>query len=422
MNKKISLGAAITFVIIAAAVTFSITTIYSMRKFNDMMYSIREREVMYKKFSEIDKKVRQSFYGTIDEDRLMDAVARGYINGLGDDAGHYMTAAEYEASVEAADGKMIGIGVEAIVGESGYLRITRVYPESTAAAAELQVDDLIIRLGEVDITPENAEEMLAMLEGDEGTKLSLVIRRGNEDLPEMELTRRSVEIPSVQYRLLEGGIGQIFITSFKSSTTAQFSAAVDTLKNQGAQALVLDVRNNSVGTVRATAEILDILLPAGDMFSVTYNDGTAEVLAASDSAEIELPMVVLVNEGTSGMAELFAKTIRDFGKGQIVGSKTAGQATMQSVMELDDGSALALTVGLYHPPSGESFNKTGIKPDYETALSSELTLLIEYLDETLDTQLGKAVEVVRGSLKAAEIEGNAVENGEGSGGDEDPEE
>lgn len=177
MRKKISLGAAITFMLITAAVTFSLTTVYTMQNFNNKISNIKEREAMYAKLSEIDTSVRKNYIGAIDEDKLMDSIASGYLRGIGDPYSQYLSAEDYSAYMRDYEGQLVGIGVEVTGDASGYLRISRVYEGSPAEAAALQKGDLIVSVGGAAITEKSVSDAAKAISGEVGTTVSLGIRR-----------------------------------------------------------------------------------------------------------------------------------------------------------------------------------------------------------------------------------------------------
>lgn len=401
MRKKISLGATITLMIMAAAVTFSMTMIYYMDVFNGKVYNLKERETMYSKLSELDRIVRGNYIGEINEDLLNEALAGGYISGVGDKYARYFTAEKYEAYMVDLEGRFVGIGVSAEQDPSGYILIKEVYPESPAEMVGLQPGDLIVRVGEMDVNLENYADAIAAIKGEEGSKVEVTYRRENED-EQIEITRRKVDVPTVFSRTVEGGrIGYVHITDFNDSTANQFSAQLDELIASGVQAFVFDLRNNGGGTLTAVTNMLDKLLPEGEIVSAIYKDGTKTVLAKSDANEINLPMVVLTNENTASAAELFTQALRDYGKAKSVGGTTFGKGTMQTVKKLNDGSAINLTVAYYLPPSGVSYDGIGIKPDFEVEMPEGVEDIFA-LDEQTDPQLRKAVEVALSSIKGTD--------------------
>ena len=400
MSKKISLGAAIAFMAITAAVTLTITMIFSMRSFTDRVYSLKEREGMYKKYSEIDRWVRQNYYGTIDEDALMDAVASGYLAGLGDSYARYYTAEEYAQLSQTLDGTVAGLGISTAQDASGYMIVTEVYPDSPAEGV-IPVGALIVKIDDLDVTKDNYGQAVALLTGEAGTKVELTIRQNDEDTALSPLTRRNVTKPTVYSRMINQ-TAYIRISEFTDSTTVQFSQAISEAVSNGAKALIFDVRENGGGTIKSVSAILDQLLPQGDIVSATYGDGTTKVLYTSDANQVELPMMILGNENSASASELFIQALRDYGKASFVGVNTMGKGSMQETFKLSDGSAIQLTVALYNPPKSGNFDQVGLKPDYEVKLSSSLQDVLFELDENTDAQLKKALELSELAIRSAE--------------------
>ena len=166
MNKKISLGAAIAYMAIVAAVAFSLTMIYSMNLFNVKMTGITEREKMYSSLHEVDLYVRENYYGSINEEALQEAIARGYIDGLEDSNARYFTAAEYEAYTQSGSGKYVGVGLVTEMDSSGYLLVREVYPDSPAQMAGIKVGALITNVNGTRVTENNNESMAGRLRGE----------------------------------------------------------------------------------------------------------------------------------------------------------------------------------------------------------------------------------------------------------------
>ena len=304
MNKKISLGATITLMILAAAITFSVTMIYYMDVFNGKVYNLKERETMYSQLSELDRIVRTNYVDAIDEDALNEALADGYMEGTGDRYGRFFTAEEYESYMIDLEGRVVGIGVSATQDPSGYILINEVYSESPAEIVGLQAGDLIVKVDELDVNAENYTQAVEAIRGEEGSKVNITYRRESEDTT-IEVTRRKVDIPTVFSRMISGNVGYVQVTEFNDSTAHQFSTKVDELMNQGAASLIFDMRNNGGGTLNAVTTMLDKLLPEGEIVSATYKDGTTKVLAKSNEDEINLPMVVLINRNTASAAERY---------------------------------------------------------------------------------------------------------------------
>ncbi len=213
-QRKISLWMAITLMAMLVAVTFCITMVYSTNMFNNKMFNLQQRESMYEKLSELDKTVRQYYYGNIEESQLMDMIARGYIAGLGDKYSKYMTAQEYEQMMTQNAGSIVGIGVEITQDASGYILVKTVYDDSPAQNAGIAAGDLIISVEDLAVTAEKYEEAVELLQGDMGTEVKLTVRHDTTDT-DLLLTRRLLEIPTFYYMAADGEVGYISISGFK---------------------------------------------------------------------------------------------------------------------------------------------------------------------------------------------------------------
>ena len=398
MNKRISLGYAISLMILMSTVTFAMTMLYAMHTFNEKVFNIKEREAMYTKLAEIDRLVRENYYGSIDEGVLMDSIADGFVNGIKDKYSIYMDAEAYSKLKLSNEGKMVGIGVNAIKDSSGYIKVVEVFEDSPAKDASITKGDLIVKVDSLSVTEETYEAAISALKGEPGSKVSLGIIRGSEDI-KTELTRRKIEIPTVSYRMIDD-IGYISIKEFGDNTAEQFAQAIEKITLEGATAIIFDVRNNLGGTINSVVTMLDLLLPQGDIVSATYKDGQTRVLAVSDENEVALPMVVLTNSRTASAAELFAQALKDYNKAKTVGVTTYGKGSMQTVYQLSDGSALDITVALYNPPKSPNFEGVGVKPDFEVKLTDEQENNLLSMDEYSDPQIIKALEVARSAVVA----------------------
>ena len=393
MNKKISLGVAFALMFIVATVTFTTTVMYTRNKFNQTVSNITQREAMYDKLAEIDTYVRNNYIGTIDEDLLMDSIAYGYMAGVGDIRGNYYTVEQYEQITAKTDGKIVGIGITASRTENGYILVEEVYPDSPAAAAQITAGEMIVKVNDIDLTPETYADALEEISGQAGTTLSLVVRNGNEDREITEITRRKVQRPTVYSNSFDE-VGYIRITEFNGTTYDQFKTAVETLLNGGATSLVFDVRENSGGTLDAVVKVLDMLLPEGDLATSVDKNGNVEVIGTSDASCIDVPMAVLVNKNTASAAELFAQALRDYEAAKAIGETTYGKGTMQVYHKLKDGSAIKITTNKYNPPLSPNYDGIGITPDYEVAYIGEEIFNADAIAPDVDNQLAAAVEYV----------------------------
>lgn len=392
MKKKISVSLAAAIAIIAMTVTFSVTMILAMKMFDRTVSDVNEKQAMYNKLAEVDQVVRDNFYTEINDDTLYDMLATGYIAGLGDRNSRYYTAKQVIERNDIASGKLMGIGVELTKDTSGYFKVVKLYTGSPAETAGLVKGTILTKVGETDLKSLTLDTVTGMLRGESGTSVTVTYLKDNVETA-VEIQRSPFDLPLVEYQLTEDNVGYLKILSFSEDTAARLDYAINAMTDQGATSLIFDLRDNADGDLAAAADCIDLLCPAGTIVSGTYRDGETRVLYTSDEKEVALPMVALTNESTSGAAELFAVSIRDFGKGKIVGATTAGKGTMQRLYSMSDGSAVSLTVAVLVPGRSESFDGVGVVPDYERVLTAEEKSA--YYDFTVkdDPQILRASEV-----------------------------
>ena len=395
MSKKISLGVAATIAIIAMAVTFTLTMVVSMKMFNTTVSSVKNKERQYNKLSEIDRFVRAGEYFTIDEDTLNDRLAAGYMNGINDKYAVYYTAKEYSEKESGDKGTLTGIGV-AVVNDtsSGYARIIRLYDNSPAAEAGMQVGGFITAINDEstrNIT--STARLTSKLLGEEGTTTTITYLTPDRQEQQLNLVHTNTETPSIYTRqMVADTCGYIRIDAFTSGTASEFKAAVDELLQQGANSLVFDLRDNTGENLNAALVAADYCVPSGEIAKQQDRDGNVTVLRMSDETEINVPIVCLVNGSTAGSAELFANALRKMAGATLVGTKTAGKGVVLSdAQSFSDGSAAYITVGLLLDNEDQTWNEEGLRPDIDAALSVDEQNA--YYDYTLDTdpQISKAV-------------------------------
>lgn len=395
MSKKISLGVAATIAIIAMAVTFSLTMVVSMKMFNTTVSSVKNKERQYNKLSEIDRFVRAGEYFTIDEDTLNDRLAAGYMNGINDKYAVYYTAKEYSEKQSVEKGTLTGIGV-AVVNDtsSGYARIIRLYDNSPAAEAGMQVGGFITAINDEstrNIT--STARLTSKLLGEEGTTTTITYLTPDRQEQQLNLVHSNYKTPSIYTRqMVADTCGYIRIDAFTSGTASEFKAAVDELMQQGANSLVFDLRDNNGENLNAALVAADYCVPSGEIAKQQDRDGNVTVLRMSDETKINVPIVCLVNGSTAGSAELFANALRKMAGATLVGTKTAGKGVVLSdAQSFSDGSAAYITVGLLLDNEDQTWNEEGLRPDIDAALSVDEQNA--YYDYTLDTdpQISKAV-------------------------------
>lgn len=401
MSKKVSLGVAATVTLIAMAVTFSMTMTVSMNMFNNTVSSVKNKERMYNKLSEVDRYVRANEYFDINDDTLNDTIASGYMLGISDRYARYYSAKAYSERVGLANGRLMGIGVAVVKDpSSGYARVIRVYDNTPATNVGLEVGGFITAIGDTSTrSMSDTATMTSALLGEEGSTVNIKYLTPLREEQSFEITHANYTTPSIStVRLMDNGVGYLRIDSFTSGTAVEFRNAVNSLTNQGATSLIFDLRDNSGENLNAALVATDYCVPSGLIAQSQDKGGNVADLRMSDENEITLPMVCLVNGSTASGAELFANALRKMAGATIVGSTTAGKGVLLSdPQSLSDGSAVVITVGILLDNEGKNWNGTGLTPDVDASLTNDEQS--SYYDFTVDNdpQIAKAINAISGA-------------------------
>lgn len=401
MSKKVSLGVAATVTLIAMAVTFSMTMTVSMNMFNNTVSSVKNKERMYNKLSEVDRYVRANEYFDINDDTLNDTIASGYMLGISDRYARYYSAKAYSERVGLANGRLMGIGAAVVKDpSSGYARIIRVYDNTPATNVGLEVGGFITAIGDTSTrSMSDTAAMTSALLGEEGSTVNIKYLTPLREEQSFEIAHANYTTPSIStVRLMGNGVGYLRIDSFTSGTAVEFRNAVNSLTNQGATSLIFDLRDNSGENLNAALVATDYCVPSGLIAQSQDKGGNVTDLRMSDENEITLPMVCLVNGSTASGAELFANALRKMAGATIVGSTTAGKGVLLSdPQSLSDGSAVVITVGILLDNEGKNWNGTGLTPDVDASLTNDEQS--SYYDFTVDNdpQITKAINAISGA-------------------------
>lgn len=401
MSKKVSLGVAATVTLIAMAVTFSMTMTVSMNMFNNTVSSVKNKERMYNKLSEVDRYVRANEYFDINDDTLNDTIASGYMLGISDRYARYYSAKAYSERVGLANGRLMGIGVAVVKDpSSGYARIIRVYDNTPATNVGLEVGGFITAIGDTSTrSMSDTAAMTSALLGEEGSIVSIKYLTPLREEQSFEIIHANYTTPSIStVRLMDNGVGYLRVDSFTSGTAVEFRNAVNSLTNQGATSLIFDLRDNSGENLNAALVATDYCVPSGLIAQSQDKGGNVTDLRMSDENEITLPMVCLVNGSTASGAELFANALHKMAGATIVGSTTAGKGVLLSdPQSLSDGSAVVITVGILLDNEGKNWNGTGLTPDVDASLTNDEQS--SYYDFTVDNdpQITKAINAISGA-------------------------
>lgn len=348
------------------------------------------------KLEQLEDLIQERFIGEADVTKLQDAAASAMVEATGDRWSYYISAETYESYAEQMANAYVGVGItiQQQEGNVGFL-ILEVVPGGPAEEAGLMVDDLLVKVDGTDVREVTVEEVRNLVKGKEGTFVDMtVIRQGEPRTVSVE--RRKVQTPVATRQLLEHKIGLVTIENFDDRCAEETIAAIESLLENGAEKLIFDVRNNPGGYAHELVEVLDYLLPEGELFRAVHYDGKENV-DYSDEKCLQIPMAVLVNGDSYSAAEFFAAALQEYDAAVVVGQQTCGKGYFQTTIHLDDGSAVALSVGKYYTPGGVSLADVGVTPDkwIETDEETELQIYYGRVKAQDDPYIQQAVKLLK---------------------------
>ena len=348
------------------------------------------------KLNQVEYLIETCFIGEADLEKVEDAAAEAMINSLGDRWSYYLNAQDFADHKEQTENAYVGIGITIAQDEEsqGFV-ILEVQPNSGAQEAGLRPGDILVSAQGESTQGITVSQLKNLVRGPEGTVVELEVLRDGETLS-VRAERRQILTQVVSYGMLDGDIGLIAIRNFDSRCAQESIAAIEALRQQGATALIFDVRNNPGGYATELVELLDYLLPEGELFrSVDYTG--KERVDYSDASFLDMPIAVVCNEDSYSAAEFFPAAIAEYGAGTVVGTPTCGKGYFQYTYELSDGSGIGLSVGKYFTPQGKSLAEVGIQPDILVEVDEETRTAIYYgtLAPEEDPQIQAAVEILR---------------------------
>lgn len=344
----------------------------------------------------IESLIDKYYLDQIDNDELESYLYKGLMAGLGDPYSTYYTAEEYKELTEDTEGVYRGIGVTMQKDVStGAVTVVKCFEGAPGAEAGLQPQDQLVKVNGEDITDKELSEVVKMIKTSESDTVTLtILREGESDYREVEVTLDTVEAPMVEHEMLDDKIGYITINQFAETTASQYETALEDLNNQGMERLIVDVRDNPGGLLTSVCDVLDSMLPEELLVYTEDKNGKKSEYNATGTDQFDKPMVVLVNGNSASAAEIFSGALQDYKVAKLVGMTTFGKGIVQQIFNLSDGSAVKMTISKYYTPSGRCIHGTGLEPDIEVDLPDELKNQVS-IDKSEDTQLQKAIETVK---------------------------
>ncbi len=359
---------------------------------------IRTRNVQVagaSKLAQLSDLIEQEFIGEAERTDWEDAAADAMVRSLGDRWSYYIPADEYENYKQSMANAYVGIGVtvSSTPVDDGY-EILAVEKGGPAEQAGLLAGDILTSADGTDLRGLSLSELSSAMRGEEGSYVNLSIKRGTSTL-EMRVERKHFAVAVATCQMLPNSVGLVTIKNFDSRCADETIAAIESLREQGAKALIFDVRNNPGGYADELVCVLDYLLPEGPLFRTLDYTGREET-RSSDASCVELPMVVLINGESYSAAEFFGAALRDYDAAKLVGEQTCGKGYFQIVRQLDDGSAVGLSIGKYFTPKGESLAGIGLTPDVAVPVDEQTAIAIRVgtLPAQDDPQIQAALELL----------------------------
>ena len=341
------------------------------------------------KLANIRTILENKYIGELDDEEMLEMAVKGYVAGVGDEYTAYYTPEEMNQEYDSAMGNYVGIGIYMIVNyEEGTITVVEPMENSPALEAGLKENDLIISVDGEKITAENVSDLSDAIKGEEGTKVKLGIRRGEEEF-EVEVERKRIEVSHIEAKMLDEDIAYIQVLDFDGGVAEEFKKNYQKLKADGAKSLIIDIRGNGGGVVDEAIDMLEMICDNGSTLLIeTDKEGKETIIKSEAEPVINEPIVVLVNGNSASASEIFAGALKDHEKATIIGTQTYGKGVIQTLMRLEDGSGLKTTTEEYCTPNRNKINKVGIEPNIIVELPED----IEELTEENDTQLQKAIE------------------------------
>ncbi|KUK71584.1 MAG: Carboxyl-terminal protease [Clostridiales bacterium 38_11] len=402
----ISKKRALLIVIIVILITFSATlagTTYLGFKTEDKIIipmdrynALRELEKKYEKNEYISRFVKDNFLYEKDESVILEGALKGMLDVLEDPYSEYLTPEEFNSLIEQTQGEYSGIGVYVSVTEDNKIVVVSPIEDTPADKAGLRTGDFISKVNGVEYLGDKLSDAVNVMKGIPGTDVTITINRtqkdGSETSFDVVITRQNIKIETIKSEMLEDKIGYIRITTFDQQTDEDFNVALRSLSTQAMVGLIIDLRYNPGGLITSVTEIADVLLGETIITYTQTRDGQREYYN-SDKKKVDVPMVILINEGSASASEILAGAVKDTKSGTLVGTKTFGKGIVQRIMPLEDGSGIKLTVSEYFTPNDVNIHGIGIEPDVYVELPEDVAYGPDNIAE--DVQLQRAVEIIK---------------------------
>lgn len=396
MKKSKLIAIMMIVALLSSIATFTISNIYEV-KYDDKVIISKEKyesllhlEKKYDKVERLEEFIHENYYQDIPLETIQEGVLHGLFQSLDDPYSIYMNKEEFKEFNEESSGTYGGIGIIVTAGRGDFITIVSPIEDTPGERAGLKSGDKIIEANGIEVFSETMDEAIDIMKGEPDTDVTLKIKRG-EDIFDVSITRELIVLKSVKSRVVDN-YGVLRITMFDSKVSQEFDQNYQSLLERDIDGLIIDLRNNPGGSLSQVVDIADKVL--GEQL-IVYTETRQGIKReyTSDSSKIDMPIVVLVNNGSASASEILTGAIQDSDSGIIVGTKTFGKGIVQSVMPLNDGTGFKLTTSQYFTPEGRYIHDKGIEPDVVVEMPESYYELEDPKDSD-DVQLQKAIEIL----------------------------
>ncbi len=410
--KRQNIYKVVMLVVLTATITFMLTTMVMYNKFSTSYGSLGDKGTttgttttsytdLVKTLETFKAMIKQKYIGEVDEEQMIEGAIKGFVEGLGDPYTEYLPKEEMAEFTEETSGQYVGIGVYLTNDKTtNTILVVGIMNGSPALDAGMQAGDIIEKVNDVTYTGETMDDAIKVLKGEEGTSAKVTVLRDGKEI-DLTVTRKKITVEHVSSKMVEDNIAYLQVDSFDSGVAESFKNKITDIKNQGAKGIIIDLRSNGGGIVDEATGIADLFLKKGETILITKSKIANEQLTVSknDAIITDIPVVILVNEGTASASEILAGALKDkYPNTTIVGMKTYGKGVIQTLYSLSDGSGLKITTEEYYTPNHNKINKEGITPDVKVDLTKNAEGKYE-TEFDKDAQVKKAIETIKTKIK-----------------------
>ncbi len=404
-KKALIICLLLTLISSAVIVTANASNIFDLLKKNNKTVTISQEEYdrlsRYRKMDTILQYVEEWYIDAPDTDKMIENATRGLLYALEDPYTFYYNAEEWKQMQEDDEGEYGGIGIQMLGNATDYtVTITRVFKDTPAERAGVKKGDLLVRVEDLEVDFYSMQNAVNIMRGIVDEVVEIEVKRGEEYVT-FQIPRATIHVNRVESTMLDDHVGLIVLYEFAGESEKEFMAALDTLENQGAKALIVDLRDNGGGWVESARQIGDLFLDDGILFYTQDRAGYREESKMKPGKD-DIPLVFMVNENSASSSEILSGGLHDRGRCTLVGTQSYGKGIVQAVLPLDDGDnadGFQMTIEEYFLPSGAKVHKEGLTPDIVSEMPEELKNAYFELGDLSDPQLKDAWTAAKDLIK-----------------------